>query len=81
MKKLLKYSIFAVLVTINLIKLLKVQNSLINELPIRHINYTINYSQNYKYVVNNNIAQYSSYIMIDEDEFNSNLTYTIVVLV
>jgi hypothetical protein len=80
MKTYLKY-IFTILVTISVIKFLKIQNLLTNELSIRHINNTINYSQNYKYVVNNNIAQYSSYILIDEDEFNRNLTYTIVVLV
>jgi hypothetical protein len=36
----------------------------------------INYTKNYKYIINNNIAQYSSYIIKETDEFK-NTTYRI----
>ena len=38
------------------------------------------YSRNYEYVINNNIAQYSSYVVIDEDE-NNNKFYKIEALI
>ena len=40
----------------------------------------VDYTPNYKYMVNNNIVQYSLYIIIDREEIN-NLTYTIVALI
>ena len=40
----------------------------------------VDYTPNYKYMVNNNIAQYSLYIIIDREEIN-NLTNTIVALI
>ena len=40
-----------------------------------------NYSKNYEFVINNNIAQYSSYIIVDRDDTNYEKSYRIEALV
>ena len=62
------------------IQTIKYNHSKINSKQFRKNASRIEYSPNYKYMVNNNIAQYSSYIIIGEDDLN-NLTYRVVTFI
>ena len=66
-----KYELDRLNKTIELINMKeRMDSENINQVP------TVNYSTNYKHIINNNVAQYSSYILIETDEFK-NTTYKI----
>ncbi len=66
-----KYELDRLSKTIELINMKEeIGSENINQVP------TVNYSTNYKHIINNHVAQYSSYILIETDEFK-NTTYKI----